>query len=174
MKLIAAGVISAHRMRPGKLAVWSSKRRKRFDQPNVVGGDVVGREAGRAFDHSGADNRRDRYQDNYDQTKHSQLVLQQSPPGITPQRGTAHKLAFCDRRFRWYVNQIRISAHLISHPWIEIRVGNVDQQVHQQQRDRDKRNDADDERLVTIEGCLNEIVPQSGQREDPLDYDRPG
>src|SRR5688572_33041683 len=34
---------------------------------------------------------------------------------------------------------------LISHAWIEVRVSNVNQQIHHQQHYRDKRDNADDQ-----------------------------
>src|SRR6185369_7522023 len=49
---------------------------------------------------------------------------------------------------------------LIPHPRIEIRVHDIDQQIHQQERDRNESDDADDQRLIAIQRRLDEVGSQ--------------
>src|SRR5689334_25066423 len=80
-------------MRPRKLAMRSLERRKRFDKLLVVAGNVVRREAEDLFNQEWANDRSDRDQNDDDETKHCQLVLEQPAPRITPERRAADKLA---------------------------------------------------------------------------------
>src|SRR6185369_14973400 len=63
---------------------------------------------------------------------------------------------------------VAIANLLVAHARIEIRVSDINQQIHQQECDRNKRNDPDDQRLVAIQRRLNEVVSQSRQRKNPL------
>src|SRR6185369_7142432 len=54
---------------------------------------------------------------------------------------------------------VAIANLLVSHARIEIRVSDINEEIHQQECDRNKRNDADDQRLIAIQGRLDEAIP---------------
>ena len=62
----------------------------------------------------------------------------------------------------------------VSNPWIEITVSDINKQVHQQENDGDKSDDTDNQRLVTVERGIDEVVPQPGQDKNALDNHRAG
>jgi len=59
---------------------------------------------------------------------------------------------------------------VIPHPRIDKRVGDINQQIHQQECYRNKCDDADEQRFVTVKCSLNKIISQTRQCEDPFDH----
>src|SRR5215471_17872802 len=68
----------------------------------------------------------------------------------------------------------RSSIVLIPDSWIEKTVRDIHQQIHHQQSHSYEGHDSEDQRFVAIQRRLNKIVPQTRQREDPLDHHRAG
>src|SRR5215217_1790025 len=64
---------------------------------------------------------------------------------------------------------VAIANLLIPHSRIEIRVRDINQQIHQQECYRDESNDADNQRLISVERRLDEVVSQARQREDSFE-----
>src|ERR1041384_1025062 len=87
-------------MVPRKFAVWTSERRKRPRQVDVVCGNIVGRESEDGLDHCWANNRCDGHNHDYHQTKNREFVFQQTTPRIAPQRRATHE---CSRFVRMHI-----------------------------------------------------------------------
>jgi hypothetical protein len=80
-------------MRPRELAVWPGERRKRSDELDVVGWNVIGRETEDAFYQWRSDDRSDGNHDDDYEAEHCEFILEQPSPRVAPQRRAVNKLA---------------------------------------------------------------------------------
>jgi hypothetical protein len=62
----------------------------------------------------------------------------------------------------------------VSNSRIDKRVRNIDEQIENQNGDCDECDNAEDERLITVEASVDEIIPETWQRKDTLNDDRSG
>src|SRR6478672_13143635 len=94
-------------------------------------------------------------------------------PGVFSEDACASFAVSVEVRFSFIASECR-GTELILDARIHEGVGDVNQEIENQNRNRDEGDDADNQRLITIQVGVDEVIAQAGQGVDALDNDGAG